>query len=194
MLADIADDSWMRTIVARNSDELGDFLKETTERLKKIPGLTKIKLPVVGLLLTGGFATVRLSSAAAEDAYFQESMNQLGATSPTFAGHSTMGELVSIGGEKSGAAGGAILGGAIGALGGPLAWATIPAGAIAGGFLGDWVGGASANAVFDIWSSSTQDRVLQLMFGEPAVATGFWIDSGSTRSFHPTGAGGSIPE
>ncbi|WP_386067843.1 hypothetical protein ACFJIW_24020 [Tahibacter sp. UC22_41] len=71
-------------------------------------------------------------------------------------------EAALIAGEESGSAGGGALGGTIGGLCGPFAEVCIPAGAVAGGLAGDWIGGKTAAYGFDRASGLTEEETQRM--------------------------------
>lgn len=118
-------------------------------------------LPVVGTVVSGGIAAIRMDSALADDYAYERAMTELGGEA-RFPLHSTKREAALIAGEEGGSAGGAVIGGTVGAVCGPFAEFCIPAGAVAGGLAGDWVGGKTAARGFDSASGLTEEEVQQM--------------------------------
>ncbi len=118
-------------------------------------------LPVVGTVVSGGMAAIRMDAALADDYAYERAMTELGGE-PRFPLHSTKRETALIAGEEGGSAGGAVVGGAVGGLCGPFAEVCIPAGAVAGGLAGDWIGGKTAARGFDNASGLSEEGVQQM--------------------------------
>ena len=85
--------------------------------------------------------------------------------------------LVGLGGGLLGAVGGAEAGAFIGAFGGPLAWATVPGGALIGGVVGGIGGHFFASQVFEsgfqFWYDSL-DKKLKVKFETEWLAKRGW--------------------
>lgn len=118
-------------------------------------------LPVVGTIVSGGVAAVRMDAALADDYAYEQAMTELGGE-PRFPFHSSRREAALIAGEESGSAGGGALGGTIGGLCGPFAEVCIPAGVVAGGLAGDWIGGKTAAYGFDRASGLTEKETQRM--------------------------------
>ncbi len=118
-------------------------------------------LPIVGTIVSGGVAAVRMDAALADDYAYEQAMTELGGE-PRFPFHSSKREAALIAGEEGGSAGGTAIGGMVGGFCGPLAELCVPAGAIAGGLAGDWVGGKTAAHGFDSASGLTEEETQQM--------------------------------
>lgn len=118
-------------------------------------------LPIVGTIVSGGFAAVRMDAALADDYAYEQAMTELGGE-PRFPFHSSQREAALIAGEEGGSVGGTAIGGMAGGFCGPLAELCVPAGAIAGGLAGDWVGGKTAAHGFDSASGLTEEEAQQM--------------------------------
>lgn len=118
-------------------------------------------LPIVGTIVSGGVAAVRMDAALADDYAYEQAMTELGGE-PRFPFHSSRREAALIAGEEGGSAGGTAIGGMVGGFCGPLAELCVPAGAIAGGLAGDWVGGKTAAHGFDSASGLTDEETQQM--------------------------------
>lgn len=118
----------------------------------------------MGIVVSGGIAAVRMDAALADDYAYEQAMAELG-SEPCFPLHSTKRDAALIEGEEGWAAGGAVICGSVGGLCGPFAEICVPAGAVAGGLAGDWIGGKTAAHGFDRASGVTEEEV-QRMYQE----------------------------
>ena len=125
--------------------------------LKKAAGA----VPVIGTVVSGTVAAVRMDDAVAEDYAYDQTMRELGGE-PRFAYHSSQREAAIIAGEEGGGAAAGAGGAYAGTLCGPFAVVCVPAGGIGGGLIGDWAGGKGAGAAFDAASGLTDEEKAQM--------------------------------
>lgn len=125
--------------------------------LKKAAGA----VPVIGTVVSGTVAAVRMNDAVAEDYAYDQTMRELGGE-PRFAYHSSQREAAIIAGEEGGGAAAGATGAYAGTLCGPFAVVCVPAGGIGGGLIGDWAGGKGAGAAFDAASGLTEEEQAQM--------------------------------
>ena len=105
-------------------------------------------IPVLGTLVTGSMAAIRMDKALAEDYAYQASIQELGGD-PSFPYQSSQREATIIAGEEGGSAALAAGGAYAGGFCGPAAWACSPAAAMVGSAVGDWGGGKLSEHAFD---------------------------------------------
>lgn len=151
--ADVVDEK----ISVRSVAESVDGARGSKAFLKKAAGA----VPILGAVVSGTVAAVRMNDAVAEDYAYDQAMRELGGA-PRFAYHSSKREAALIGGEEGGAAAGGAGGAYAGTFCGPLAVACVPVGGIGGGLIGDWAGGKGAGAAFDTASGLTEEEQAQM--------------------------------
>lgn len=118
-------------------------------------------LPVVGTIVSGGVAAVRMDAALADDYAYEQAMVEMGGE-PRFPLRSSKREAALIAGEEGGSMAGAAIGGTIGGLCGPFFEVCMPAGAVAGGFVGDWGGGKLSGYGYDKAAGLTDEERQQM--------------------------------
>jgi RHS repeat-associated protein len=118
-------------------------------------------VPVIGTLVTGSIAAVRMNNALAEDYAYQASVRELGGD-PAYPFQSSQREAAIITGEEGGSASLATGGAYAGTFCGPAAWACAPAAAVIGGVAGDWAGGKLAQRAFDRNTALSEEQQAQL--------------------------------